>query len=900
MKTPHRVLFSQYPLTQIAAAFASGIILANYFAPSLAISIFIGAILSVTSLIVLVKGSQCLSGIFLLLAMICAGASVALVDKGSIDHRALKSLLANGEIGEGEQVLLTGTLAGPVEFASDRLYLTLKIETVEINHCEQTSGGEVSLLAFFQNPEAEQQYRSLGLRYLDRVRVQTVLRRSDQYRNPGVATLTEYLERKGFDATGQLKSPRMIAVLTHRESTSPLSCLYSARERLQTVIDAHFNPETAGVLDAAFLGNRYNLTKGVTERFRAGGTFHVLVISGLHISFIGGLVLLFVRRLTRNRLVQFALSSAVVWSYSLAVGAEPSVVRSALMFSFVTLAVVLFRAASSLNALGAAALILLVRNPSDLFDPSLQLTFLSVLAIVIFAWPLIQRLRAIGTWRPTRSSPYPPTCSRRLRAIAEALFWSQQGLKNELEQAPHKYRLPKTRASAWLERYRLQRPLCFVFCAITVSVSVQLMLLPFQVVYFHRISLSSFVLNIGVSALLAALAFITAVALLLAQLSSGLATPLFSLANGINWLMVHSVDPFSKLNLDSIRLPEYSGRLTTIYVLYYLPVLLFATALMRWNPFGWPASVRRRNRIVVLACLSQSVLIALVVLHPLSVKTTGGRLRVDFLDVGQGDAALVTMPDGTTLLIDAGGRPNFFRDPANKEGITSDREMRSVGETVVSEYLWWNGLDRVDYVLATHADADHIDGLNDVVRNFSVRSALVARTPASDPEFAKFAESLRLTATHLEVIGAGDVLHFGAVEAKVLSPVENADQNAPSGNDDSIVLRLQFGKRVILLTGDVEKKAETELLKFGELLAADVVKVPHHGSKTSSTEAFVRGTHPKLAIISVGLTSMFGHPHKEVVERWQRTAVQLLTTGHSGTISVTTDGADLTVKKFVE
>src|SRR6185503_2342496 len=117
-------------------------------------------------------------------------------------------------------------------------------------------------------------------------------------------------------------------------------------------------------------------------------------------------------------------------------------------------------------------------------------------------------------------------------------------------------------------------------------------------------------------------------------------------------------------------------------------------------------------------------------------------------------------------------------------------------------------------------------------------------------------------------------------------------------NNDSIVLRMQYGERAILLTGDIEQNAERSLLASQELLHADVIKVPHHGSKTSSTEAFVAATKPQLAIISVGRTSQFGHPHKEVVDRWQSSGATVLTTGNSGTITVTTDGYDLSIKEF--
>jgi len=145
----------------------------------------------------------------------------------------------------------------------------------------------------------------------------------------------------------------------------------------------------------------------------------------------------------------------------------------------------------------------------------------------------------------------------------------------------------------------------------------------------------------------------------------------------------------------------------------------------------------------------------------------------------------------------------------------------------------------------------------------------------------------------------GDVLHFGVVTATVVWPAFATHHNAPSGNNDSIVLRLQYGARTILMTGDLEKEGESTILGANANLRSDVVKVPHHGSRTSSTEPFVLAARPSVAIISVGQTSVFGHPHKEVVERWHVSGAEVLTTGRCGTITVTTDGRELKVERFV-
>ncbi|HJU53183.1 MAG TPA: hypothetical protein VJ715_01380, partial [Pyrinomonadaceae bacterium] len=141
---------------------------------------------------------------------------------------------------------------------------------------------------------------------------------------------------------------------------------------------------------------------------------------------------------------------------------------------------------------------------------------------------------------------------------------------------------------------------------------------------------------------------------------------------------------------------------------------------------------------------------------------------------------------------------------------------------------------------------------------------------------------------------------FGAVEADVLWPTRAQDSSEPSGNNDSLVLRLRYGQRTFLLTGDIERQAEAALVNDPAELRSDVVKVAHHGSKTSSMEAFVKATHPSYAVISVGLDSVFGHPHQEVVERWRASGAQVLTTGQRGTITISTDGTDLKVETLVK
>jgi competence protein ComEC len=901
-----RLAFS--PLLVLAAAISAGILVGHYFKLQsqsvLALRIILGVGFTLFCIVSLSKARLVLASLFLIAAFFCAGFILTATDDRNAAANRISKMYDEGLFTYGDPVELTGVLIGQPEPAPDSFYLTLQVERISFKGTERDASGTVLLLTYMREDPVRKEYEKLELRHGARVRVVTTLDRDENFRNPGALPLTEYLERKGYDAAGVVKSPLLIERLDDARVFLPLAWLYEWRQRLEQEFAATFSPETAGVLDAALLGNRYNISRGAAERFRAGGTFHVLVISGLQIAFIGGLVIVITRRLTRRKLLQFVIAVGFMWAYTIAVGADPSVTRSALMFTLLVFAPVVWRRTDSLNIIGGAALALLVWQPENLFDPSFQLTFLSVLSIVSLAVPVMQRMQRVGSWRPARETPYPPAGARWLRGLAESLFWSEREWRAEIAPSNISYRLFKTPIAARLERWHLQRLFRFAFAAVVVSASVQIGLLPLMVIYFHRLSIASLALNIFVGILMAALAFVALAALVVSHLSAWVAGPLIIFAEKINWMMIHLVDPFTRFSAASIRLPHYAGRAAGIYVLYYLLLGFLLFALLRWNPLrpvfittGAKPFSRRTLRIAGVAFAG---VLSVIILHPFSAGRSDGKLHIDFLDVGQGDAALLTMPDGTTMLVDGGGRPSFNQANDDAGEPVFERDTRSIGESVVSEYLWSRGLDRVDYILATHADADHIDGLNDVARNFKVRGAILARTPTDDTEYARFAATMSEAGVAIGKIGADDVLRFGQVSAQVLWPPATRDESAPSRNNDSIVLLVRYGEKSLLLTGDLEKLGEAAVLREGVNLKSDVVKVAHHGSRTSSIEAFVAATRPTLAIISVGRTSMFGHPHSEVVERWRSNGAEVMTTGRRGTISVVTDGRVLNVSTFVQ
>ena len=577
------------------------------------------------------------------------------------------------------------------------------------------------------------------------------------------------------------------------------------------------------------------------------------------------------------------------------------------MFTILLFSQVIYRSGTLLNSLGFCALILLVWRPNDIFTSSFQLTFVSVGAIVAIAFPLVAKLRSIGDWSPSVEAPFPPRVAVWLKRFCETLYWREAIWERENSRQLWTANLFKSSYLKWLEAKNLQTIARYIFEALLVSTVMQICLLPLTIIYFHRLSVLSVFLNLWVGIVIAFESFAAIIAVFLANINRTIALPIIKLTELLNWLLVSVPNFLTQNSWANLRLPTYSGAMRAIYILYFVPVLFLAFALNRWKPFNAPiAESKTSNSIFSAPVLLRSaaallsLLDALVIFHPFSSPKIDGRLHVDFLDVGHGDAALVTFPNGETLLVDGGGKANFNQTNVGtkEEPEFFEPDTRNIGEAVVSEFLWRRGYSQIDYILATHADADHIQGLSDVASNFRIQTAIFGRTPAKDAEFTALDSVLLKDGIESATLSRGDVLTFGDVKIEILYPLRDDSPEAISDNNHSLVLRLVYGDRKFLLTGDVEKETESELTDAPEFLQTDVIKVAHHGSRTSSVQEFINASKAKLAIVSVGTESPYGHPHQEVVERWKDSGAKVLTTGENGTISVSTDGQDLQLKVF--
>ncbi|HYJ92025.1 MAG TPA: ComEC/Rec2 family competence protein, partial [Pyrinomonadaceae bacterium] len=621
---PKRKNFIQYPFALLAVGFSVGILVESktglneaavlaFIVISAAAAYFLRRTFAASPLILIA---------FVLLGSFCFSQE----QHGVRDDR-IRKLIDSGQIASGDPVELEGELVGPPELMSDGLSLTLSADHISYRGRNKTASGNVRLFVPISDDEAANEFDGLNLWSGTRVRVACNILREEQYLNRGVQSRLELLDRQGIDATASLKSPLLIGKVSDSQGFSPFSWAYDFRQELITEFRSRFSISTAGVLTASMLGDKYFLDKPTADVFREGGTFHVLVISGLHITFIGGLLLLIVSALTRNRLAQFAVVTVFLWAYTFAVDANAPVVRASLMFTLLLLSRVIYRQSSLLNSLGACVVLLLVWRPSDIFNPSFQLTVVSVAAIVMMAFPLIEKIRAIGSWIPTTTAPFPPNVSQWLRRSCEMLYWQPATWKIEISRQIWTARILKSPFLPAFVGKTAQRIISFIFEGLLVSLIVQLWMLPLLVVYFHRITPISIAMNLWVGIVMAAESISAVIGVFVSNFSEFLAAPFFAATELLNYLLVTLPQSIVAGSWASWRVPNYSGTAATIYVLYFVPVIALALVSWKWGPFELTKStvqiplveLKARIEKLIPACVAGAIFVgAIIILHPFS------------------------------------------------------------------------------------------------------------------------------------------------------------------------------------------------------------------------------------------------------------------------------------------
>ena len=677
------------------------------------------------------------------------------------------------------------------------------------------------------------------------------VRQPHNYNNPGAFDAVHYFARQQvyWNASGDAATVRVLPGRCGSLFPRPIFALRTAAlERLDSLYAN--DPYANGMMQAILIGATAKLDKMWTTDYRSTGTFHALVISGSHVAVLAAVLLFFLRLCGMPQGVALVATIVMAWLYAGVTGWQAPVLRSAAGMSLYGAGRVFFRDGRLLNILAAVAILFILIDPEQLFDASFQLSFLAVALIGAFAvpalaatsGPLARGLTDLDTWgKDIRMEPKAAQFRIEMRLLCATLT-EVMGLPATLAKG-----LVVAVARVWL----------YLWEVFVTSFFIQIGLALPMIIYFHRMSFSGLSANAIVVPVLSAVVPLGFLAIALnSHLLAGLCTWLLSVSH---WAVA----------LHAGWEPDWRIPAPPWWLAWLLVGALIVAAL------------RGRGRFTKIAAWAAvTAALTVITLHPFVPKIAPGRFELNVIDVGQGDSLLAAFPDGKLMLVDAGGIPVF--GTARKSGIDP-------GEDVVSPYLWTRSIKRLDVVVMTHAHEDHMGGMSAVLRNFRPRE-LWAGAVQESPEWIRVRETAHQLQIPVRLLRRTPPFAFGGTSVTILAPATDYEPGDKPKNDDSLVMHIQYGATGFLLTGDMEKKVEERLYYEGLLLHADVLKIGHHGSRTSSTADLLQAVHPAFGLISDGFENSYGHPHPLTLSALEQRHIAVYRTDEHGLITVSSDG----------
>lgn len=735
---------------------------------------------------------------------------------GSLFLEELKESSLEKYQSDGDAVCIKGTIYD-IQTGETYQALYLKDNIVSSTKENHQSYKESKILVYLE----KESNLSIG----NQIQIKGTLKIFQKARNPGNFDQKLYYQKLNIHGMVWAENLQVIS----GETWKLKDALYRLRKSWKKNLLFVMGEKDGNILSAMLLGEKKGMDQETKDLYQANGISHILAISSLHLTFVGGNVYRRMRKITGSYPVGGILGSLFLVAYILMIGFTISAVRALVMFLFQVGADISGRKYDAPTAYSVAAVIVLLWRPLSLYDGGFWMSF-GAIGAILFLCPML----IVG-----------------------------HGDEDDSEAGDSRGKNEKTSVGRAKRAWQILKE------SFLVSISIQLILLPIQLWCFYEIQPISLLMNLFVIPLMSVMltAGMSGSILLVLKIRIIRKTGIIILRICKGILKIYEDSCKMTLGFPGARMITGCPEKWTVLV-YYLILLL----VILWSKCRTQDEMRHKRKLAVWRLLILTVGICLLGIHP----GERGKLRVTFLDVGQGDCIYIRSPRGTSYLMDGGSS-----------------DVKNVGRYRIEPYLKYRGVKRLDYVFVSHGDADHINGIRELLERkkigVDIGMLVLPEQFAWNDALYGLADTAEEYEIPVAVIKKGRQIKEQTGKRNfAITCLGPGNTGADPGNETSMILAVQCGNIDVLLTGDVEGKGEEQLQKLLEekysSIRWEILKAAHHGSKNSSKEAFLEVVHPIETVISAGIKNRYGHPHAETIERLENIGSKIRSTKEKGAV----------------
>lgn len=604
--------------------------------------------------------------------------------------------------------------------------------------------------------------------------------------------------------------------------------------KIEKTIDDNLEKNEASLLKGILIGKISDIEEETYKNFRVANISHILAVSGMHVSYIIiGCNILFEKSIGKRKSKYIIIAILII--YMFVTGFSPSIVRATIMGILFMISKIVYRKNDVWTSISLSLLIILVFNPYIIMNIGLQLSYIGTIGII-----LLQRI-------------------------------VQDVLKNI------KFRDKK-------KVYKINRKKILFISKIqeilSVTISAQLVILPFMLYHFNLFGTYFFISNLLISLIIGPIIIIGFSAIIFSCVFYPVGKIIFILLEIMIKILIQISQignlPFSKIYFSTPKI--------WLIVIYYIFVSLFILIYPIYTKRKISITQQRFKNIISLIKYKfkesnkKSIKIFLIVFFIVVflIYVFPKNLKINFVDVGQGDCTFVITPRNKTILIDGGGSKSSDFD---------------VGKSTLFPYILDRGYTKIDYIIISHFDEDHCGGLFYIIQELKVKNIIIGKQNEVSTNYSEFIKTAQNKKINIKVVEGKTKIDIEPnIYFDILWPYSNTMISEDAINNNSLVCKLNYKKFSMLFTGDIEEIAEKEILyKYSKnlgVLKSDILKVGHHGSKTSSSNEFIKEISPKYAVIGVRKNNKFGHPNNGVLERLNNYGTKIYRTDEDGEISI--------------